>query len=170
MNTPDASSDSTTADSGPAEIIRSEEQVQVHVISVPRSILRIRKVIVTEQQTITVTVRHEELRITEEPATATTADSGLLSETGEDELIIVLHEEQVDVRTRAIPVERVRVRRTRGERSALITESVRREQVQVVSNDTPTPTSRHHDTTAVTATEQVTHRHSERTRRSPAAD
>lgn len=136
MNIPDASSDSTIASSRPVEIIRSEEQVQVHVTSVPRSVLQIRKVIVTEQQTITVTVRREELRITEEPATEATTVSGLLSDRGDDEFVIVLREEQVDVRTRTIPVERVRVRKTRVKGSTSVTGLVRREQVQVISDDT----------------------------------
>lgn len=135
MNTPDTPFGTTAASSSSVEVIRSEEQVRVGISSTPRSILRIRKEIVTEQQTVTVTLRREELRITEEPATDDATASGLLADRGADELVLVLHEEQVDVSTRVVPVERVRVRKTRVESATAITESVRREQVQVISAD-----------------------------------
>jgi uncharacterized protein (TIGR02271 family) len=134
MNTPDTPFETTAASSSPVEVIRSEEQVRVGISSTPRSILRIRKVIVSEQQTVTVTLRREELRITEEPATDDATASGLLADPG-DELVLVLHAEEVDVSTRVVPVERVRVRKARVESTTAITESVRREQVQVISAD-----------------------------------
>lgn len=135
MNNPDTPSGITTASTNLVEVNRSEEQVRVGVRSAPHSVLRIRKVIVTEQQTITVTVRREELRITEEPATDDAAASRLLADRGDDELVLVLHAEQVDVTTRVVPVERIRVRKTRVASATAITESVRREQVQVIGAD-----------------------------------
>lgn len=119
-----------------ASIIRSEEQAHVHMVSTPQTRLRIQKVIVTEERTITVQVRREELRIAEYPATETwTDDTGSLSATPvtvhDDDFTLVLSEEQIDVRTRIVPVERVRITRTRVTTPTDVITAVRREHVDV---------------------------------------
>lgn len=119
-----------------ASIIRSEEQAHVHMVSTPQTRLRIQKVIVTEERTITVQVRREELRITEYPATETwihdTGNAPAIPVTvHDDDVTLVLSEEQIDVRTRIVPVERVRITRTPVLTPTDVIMAVRREHVDV---------------------------------------
>lgn len=101
-------------------IIRSEEQLRARTETVPVRRVRFRKYVVTEDRTITVQLRREELRMEEEaitdPATATpppaeVADSAnLLLGPGDDrEAVILLYAEQPIVTTEVIPTERIRV-------------------------------------------------------------
>ncbi len=74
---------------------------------------RLRKFIVTEQQTVTVPVTRQQLRIQREPIT----DADIASVTGtadgptlrEEEYEIVLHAERAVVDKQTVPVERVRL-------------------------------------------------------------
>jgi uncharacterized protein (TIGR02271 family) len=95
----------------PVEVVLSKEQLQTDTVSVPVERVRIQKVIVAEERTVTVTVRREELRVVREPVRpdeqppeeVATFDSG-------DRVIdMVLHEEQVVIGHQVVPVERVRV-------------------------------------------------------------
>lgn len=52
-------------------VTRSEERLVVRTEAVPVRRVRIRKVIVSEERTVTVTVRREELRVEEEPLDGT---------------------------------------------------------------------------------------------------
>jgi uncharacterized protein (TIGR02271 family) len=126
-----------TPASGAVSVVRAEEQALVRTVSVPNTRLRIRKVIVTEERTITVHVRREELRITEHSAADTTDDvnDGSVQHHDED-FVLVLSEEQIDVRTRIVPVERVTIVRTQVTTPQNITTTVAREQVDV---DMPAP-------------------------------
>lgn len=90
-----------------AEMIRSEERLRVGRQRVPVRVAKLQKFIVTEQRTITVEVRHEEVRVVYEdlpegvaPAGGADARGGLPE--------LVLHEEQIQVTRVAVPVERVR--------------------------------------------------------------
>lgn len=119
-----------------ASLIRSEEQAHIHTVSTPRTRLRIQKVIVTEERTITVQVRREELRITEYPATGTWTDDTGHASTGpvtvhDEDFELVLSEEQIDVHTRIVPVERVRITKTHVAIPTDVTVTLEREQVDV---------------------------------------
>lgn len=123
--------------SGDAVVTRSEERLDVSVAAVPVRRAVVRKVVVTEERTITVTVRREELRIEEWPldpaadVPATTAARRPID--------LVLHEEQVEVVTRVVPVERVRVTVERRDGERTVTETLRREQVEVDGEPIPAP-------------------------------
>ena len=95
----------------PAEMIRSEERLNVGTEQVESGRVRLRKYVVTEQQQVTVPVSHEEVRVEREPIDPNRRgtlpqDGGRL---GEAEQEVVLHEEKPVVRTETVPVERVRV-------------------------------------------------------------
>ncbi|HEX4226684.1 MAG TPA: PRC and DUF2382 domain-containing protein [Pseudonocardiaceae bacterium] len=96
---------------GPAEMIRSEERLNVGTERVESGRVRLRKYVVTEQQQVTVPVSHEEVRVEREPIDATERGrlgdrSGKLADAEQE---VVLHEEKPVVRTETVPVERVRV-------------------------------------------------------------
>ena len=113
------------------------EQLQVTNTTVPSSIAQLRKVIVTEQKTFTVEVRHEEVRLSTEPLSDDhqLADRGL-SEI--DEIELVLYEERVTINTEIVPVERVRLVRDIITVQTEITEDLRKERIELTT-ETKTP-------------------------------
>jgi uncharacterized protein (TIGR02271 family) len=90
------------------DTVLSAERLQVGRERVPTRIARLQKFIVTEQRTITVEVRHEEARLVYEDLPAGEDAAALLSRRTESAPELVLHEEQIQVTTRIVPVERVR--------------------------------------------------------------
>lgn len=100
---------------GEVDIVRSEEQLRVGTQTVVSQRLRLRKVVVTEEQTVTVTVRREEFRLETEDVTDPAPTPGGLDTLSADdlggtgELVLTLHAERPVVTTEVVPVERVRV-------------------------------------------------------------
>jgi len=89
-------------------LIRSKEQLDSGTEPVPIGRARLRKYVITEQQTVSIPLSHEEVRIKREPIT----DQDQLSsgvELTDDELEIVLHAERPVVTTESVPVEKVRL-------------------------------------------------------------
>lgn len=123
----------TTARAGtdePASVVRSEERLLVGRETRATERVTLRKRVVSEDVTRTVTVRREELVVERTPID----DAGLVEghePTTHDELDLVLHEERVEVRTVVVPVERVRVRVVRVDGERTVTEVLRREQIDV---------------------------------------
>lgn len=52
-------------------VTRSEERLDVHTVRTPTEKIRIRKVIVTEERTLTLTLRREEIIVDRAPSTVT---------------------------------------------------------------------------------------------------
>jgi len=113
----------------PLEVTRSEEVVTVRTRRTPREVVRVRKTIVTEQRTITVPVRREEISI-ERVAVDGAATAPAPVEHPADGYVFTLSEEELDVRTRVVPKERVRVMIDSVTTDHAISEEVRREQVE----------------------------------------
>jgi uncharacterized protein (TIGR02271 family) len=112
------------------EVTLHEEQLVVDTERVPAQRLRVRKEIVEEEVTLTVTLRHEELVIEREPVMPGEAPPQSSSAPTLDEpLEIVLWAEEPVVSTRAVPTERVRVLRTLGSEQRDLTAQLRRERV-----------------------------------------
>lgn len=115
-----------------AETVLSEEQLDVTTERRPAERVRLRKQVVTEEVTVTVEVRREELVIEREPiprdAVGAPEDSAF-----EDaaETVIVLHAEEPVVGRRVVPVERVRLRRDNVLEQVQISETVRKERADV---------------------------------------
>jgi uncharacterized protein (TIGR02271 family) len=89
---------------------RSEERLHVGTERVATGRARLRKYIVTEQQTVTVPVSREEVRIEREPITEGNIDNALGGPAlSEEEHEVILTEERPVVAKETVPVERVRL-------------------------------------------------------------
>ena len=115
--------------SGDAEYLtRSEEQLHVGTEKVQTGRARLRKFVVTEQQTVTVPVTREEVRVVREPvAPGDTVDDVTIGEAAAD---VVLTEERVVVNKETVPVEKVRLDTETVTEQQDVTESVRKEQIE----------------------------------------
>ena len=124
------------------EVTRSEEELVVDKEAYVTERVRLRKVIVEEEVTVTVTLRREELRIEREPIDALdVADVDHLergngdAQLTEGELEFVLLAEEPVVHKRVVPVERIKVARDTIVDQHRITDQVRKERVEV--DETP---------------------------------
>jgi uncharacterized protein (TIGR02271 family) len=119
---------------------RSEEHLRVGTEQVEAGRARLRKYVVTEQQSVQVPVSHEEVRVQREPITdANRGDAMSGAAITEEEHEVVLHAERPVVDTEAVPVERVRLGTETVTEQQTVTGDVRREQIEV---DDPTTTGR----------------------------
>ena len=120
-----------------ATMTRSEERVSLAVQRRTYEVVRLRKVIVTEERTITVPVRREQLvvervTVSDLPAPRGPGDDAALA----DHLVggvveMTLSEEEVVVETRVVPRERVRVSKQEVTVQRQVVADVRREQIDV---------------------------------------
>lgn len=115
-------------------VTRSEERLLVQRIRRPYMRVMLRKVVVTEDVTITVKVRREELRVESIPLSGVEQDTdpgeGLeLSEGFERD--IVLHAERPVVTLQTVPVERVRVSRELVTTGQQVDAEIRVERVEI---------------------------------------
>jgi uncharacterized protein (TIGR02271 family) len=117
----------------PAEMIRSEEELHVTTVWRPSEVLRLRKVVVTEEVTVTVSLRREEIRVEHVPVTAGVSDAelaDLLTEAAQVNVSeLVLLEEQPVVEKRLVPYERVRFSKAVVTEERQVTDQVRKEQI-----------------------------------------
>ena len=115
---------------------RSEERLKVGTQTVRTGTARLRKYVVTEQQTVTVPVTHEEVRLEREPITdANIGDARGITEIGEDEAELVLTEERVVVDKQTVPVERVRLSTDSVTEQQEVTADVRKERIDYEDAD-----------------------------------
>ena len=111
---------------------RSEEQLVVDKVEVPQERVRLVKHVVTENVTVTVAVRREELRIEREPITNPEAvEMAPGAEIGPAEMEFFLLAEEPVVTTRVVPVERVRVGKDAVVDSREVSGEVRKERIDV---------------------------------------
>lgn len=121
-------------------VTRSEEQLRVGTERVEAGRARLRKYVVTEQQTVQVPVSHEEIRVEREPITDANRDAALSgADITEEEHEVVLTAERPVVTTEAVPVERVRLGTETVTETETVSGQVRKEQIEL---DDPTGTSR----------------------------
>ena len=108
-------------------LTRSEEQLHVGTEKVQTGRAQLRKVVVTEQQTVTIPVSREEVRLVREPiAPGDTVDATI----GEAAAEVVLTEERVVVSKETVAVERVRLGTVTITEQQEITEAVRKEKIE----------------------------------------
>ncbi|MGS0687316.1 PRC and DUF2382 domain-containing protein [Nakamurella sp. GG22] len=120
---------------------RSEEHLRVGTEQVAAGRARLRKYVVTEQQSVQVPVTREEVRIEREPITDANRGAALSGgEITEEEHEVVLHAERPVVQTEAVPVERVRLGTETITEQETVTGEVRKEQIEV-DDDVTTSTS-----------------------------
>ena len=111
---------------------RSEEELRVGTRERESGRVRLRKYVVEDEVTQTVPVRREEVRVEREPITdANVADAHSGPEISSEEHEVVLHEEEPVVEKRAVPKERVRLDKDVEVDEREVSETVRKEQLEV---------------------------------------
>jgi uncharacterized protein (TIGR02271 family) len=116
---------------------RSEEQLHVGTETVQSGRARLRKYVVTENETVTVPVSHEEVRLEREPITEANAGAALDGPAiSEEEHEVVLNEERVVVEKEAVPVERVRLDTETVTEQQQVSEEVRKEEIELEGDTT----------------------------------
>jgi uncharacterized protein (TIGR02271 family) len=120
--------------SGPttdSAMTRSEEQLNVHTARREAGRVRLRKHVVTEEQTATVPVSHDEVRVKREPITDANIDAAMDGPAiSEEEHEVVLEEEVPVVTKEARPVERVSLDTQTVTEQQQVTEDVRKERIE----------------------------------------
>ncbi|MGF1663601.1 MAG: DUF2382 domain-containing protein [Kineosporiaceae bacterium] len=117
---------------------RSEERLDVDTQRVEAGRARLRKYVVTEQQSVTVPVSREEVRVEREPVTEADRDRALDGPAiSEEEHEVVLTEERPVVTTEAVPVERVRLNKETVTDQETVTGEVRKEEIETVTDGKP---------------------------------
>jgi uncharacterized protein (TIGR02271 family) len=115
---------------------RSEEELQVGTQTRERGRARLRKQVTTEQQTVTVPVQREEVRVEREPISDANLDAATSGPAiSEEEHEVTLHEEEPVVDKRAVPKERVRLDTETVTEERQVSEEVRKEQIEVEGDD-----------------------------------
>ncbi len=117
---------------------RSEEELRVGKAQRERGGARLRKYVVTEEVQKTVPVQREEVRVEREPITDANAGQARSGpEISEEEHEITLHEEEVVTEKRAVPKERVRLDKETVTEDQIVSEKIRKEQIEADSDTTP---------------------------------
>ena len=119
-------------------LTRSEEHLNVGTQQVEAGRARLRKYVVTEQQTVSVPVSHEEVRVEREPITDANRDAVGGATISEEEQEVILHAEKPVVTTEAVAVERVRLGTETVTENQSVSGEVRKEQIEVHDGTTDT--------------------------------
>jgi len=110
---------------------RSEERLTVGTRQEEVGRARLRKYVVTEQQSVQVPVSREEVRLEREPITDANRDAAFEGpEISEAEHEVTLTEERPVVEKEAVPVERVRLTKDRVTDEETVSGEVRKEQIE----------------------------------------
>ena len=111
---------------------RSEEELRVGTQTVQTGRARLRKHVVTEQQTITVPVSHEEVTLEREEITDTNRDAATSgANISEEEHEVTLHAEQPVVTTETVAKERVRMGTKTVQEQERVSGEVRKEEIDM---------------------------------------
>ncbi|MGY1823353.1 DUF2382 domain-containing protein [Geodermatophilus sp. SYSU D00079] len=116
---------------------RSEEQLNVGTRTEEVGRARLRKYVVTENQTETVPVSREEVRVEREPITDANIGNAMDGPAiSEEEHEVTLHAERPVVEKEAVPVERVRLDTETVTDTETVSADVRKEQIDVDGDTT----------------------------------
>jgi uncharacterized protein (TIGR02271 family) len=116
---------------------RSEERLNVGTEKVQTGRARLRKYVVTEQQTVTVPVSREEVRLEREPITdANVGDALSGPDISEEEHEVVLTEERPVIQKETVPVERVRLGTETVTDTERVQAEVRKEEIELDDDST----------------------------------
>jgi hypothetical protein len=109
---------------------RSEEQQRAGVVNVVVGRARLVTFVVTENQTFTVPVRRQEVRLVYDPVPAH-VQSMMSVQPGEETHEVILHAEQVLFTSQVVPVQRVRMVKRVITTGQTVTEPIRSEQIDL---------------------------------------
>uniref|UniRef100_UPI0030C8CB2A YsnF/AvaK domain-containing protein n=2 Tax=Bacillati TaxID=1783272 RepID=UPI0030C8CB2A len=116
---------------------RSEEQLHVGTERVETGRARLRKYVVTEQETVSVPVSHEEVRLEREPITDGNVGDALDGpDISEEEHEVVLTEERPVIAKETVPVERVRIGTETKTDTEQVSAEVRKEEIELEDDTT----------------------------------
>jgi uncharacterized protein (TIGR02271 family) len=111
---------------------RSEEELHVGTADREAGRVRLRKYVVEDEVTKTVPVRREEVRVEREPITDSNVDAATSGpEISSEEHEVVLRAEEVVAEKRAVPKERVRLDKDVQTEERQVSETLRKEQIDV---------------------------------------
>ena len=113
-------------------LTRSEEQLTVDTQRVEAGRARMRKFVVTEQQTVTVPVSHDEVRIVREPLQPGEFTDEVTI--GEDVIEVLLMQDKVLVDKEVVGVEKVKLATQTVTEQQQVTGEVRKEQIEVLDD------------------------------------
>ena len=106
-------------------VVRSEERLHVDTRTEQTGRARLRKYVVTEEQSVTVPVTHEEVRVVREPIN----DADATASIGEAEAEVVLHADRLVTGKETVPVERVSLAVNEVQNEETVVDSVRKERI-----------------------------------------
>jgi uncharacterized protein (TIGR02271 family) len=119
---------------------RSEEELRVGTAQRESGRVRLRKYVVEDEVTQTVPVRREEVRLEREPITDANVGQAMDGpEISEEEHEVVLHAEEPVIEKRAVPKERVRLGTETHTDERQVSDTVRREEIEVGDDRTRRP-------------------------------
>jgi uncharacterized protein (TIGR02271 family) len=115
---------------------RSEEELRVGTERREVGRARLHKYVVTEDETVTVPVSKEKVRIEREPITGENVERAMDGPAiSEEEHEVILHEEQPVVGKEAVPKERVRLDTENVTEERRVTDEVRKERIEAEGDD-----------------------------------
>lgn len=118
---------------------RSEEELRAGTQTVQTGTARLRKHVVTEQQTVTVPVSHEEVTIEREEITDANRDAATSGASiSEEEHEVTLHAERPVVATETVAKERVRMGTETHREQQQVSGEVRKEQIDATTDEADT--------------------------------
>ncbi len=132
---PDVDGDMDGDHDGGDSMVRSEEELHVGTATRESGGLRLRKHVVTEEETATVAVSHEEAHVTREKISDDDAGSAGNGELSEETQEVVLTEEVPTVETEVVAKERIGVDVDAVQEEQQVSADVRKEEVEVVEDD-----------------------------------
>lgn len=134
---PAATTDTPATTSADVSMTRSEEHLRVDVEREATAIARLVKYSITEEQTFTVPVTREDVRIVWGPPTAKPANGDVRGNDEQPAGPVTLYAEQVVVTKRWVPVELARLEVTTVTEHQTVTDTVRTEHIDVDTRRLP---------------------------------
>lgn len=122
----------TSVEDDDVRVQLSEERLRAQTHQVQRGIVRVRKDVVAEEQTINVPVREEQVHIERHAVTSGTVPGNAFQET---EIEIPIRGEEVDITKEAFVREEVEIDKEVIERNQRVSDTVRREEVYIEGAD-----------------------------------
>lgn len=116
-------------------VLRSEERLRADIQSVETGRVRLHKRVVTSQETITVPIRHEEIRVTREVVKP--GEAGADATIAEEDREVILHEERPIAVKEIVPVERVSLAVETIQENREVSETVRHEEIDIDDGKQP---------------------------------
>ncbi|NMO02225.1 PRC and DUF2382 domain-containing protein [Gordonia sp. TBRC 11910] len=110
------------------DLVRSEERLNVGTQREVSGRARLRKYVVTEEQTVTVPVTHEEVKVVRQPIKDGKAVDG--SAIGEEVAEVTLHADRVVASKETVPVERVGLQVNEVTDNEKVSDTVRKERIE----------------------------------------